>query len=147
MVNVQSGACGILRHIVPEDVAHVVKELRGREHQAGRSGRALLHAFLEKLCIGVPLHCRSLEPAIGNLLILFHPLPHQVQLAQQILCPGVLCLCRLMKIFRRCICVFEYMISLEILLSQSVGSIVVPVLRGCVQPSDAFAGIAHIWVV
>ena len=40
VVNVQPGACGILWHIVPEDVAHVVEELRGREYQAGRSGRA-----------------------------------------------------------------------------------------------------------
>ena len=144
VVNVQPGACGILWHIVPEDVAHVVEELCGRKQKAGRPRLALLHALFEKLRIGVALHCRSPEPAIGDVLILPHTLSHQVQLAQQILRPGVLCLCRLMKIFRRRICVFEYMISFEILLSQGVGSIVVYVLRRRIQPPDALTEIVYV---
>ena len=134
VVNVQPGACGIIWHIVPEDVAHVVEELSDREQQVRWSGLALLHARLEKLRIGVALNCCSLKPAIGNALILLHPFPYQVKLAQQVLRPGVLHLCRLMKIFRRLVCVFVYMLTTKILLAQGVGDVIVSVLRRRAQP-------------
>ena len=145
VVNVQPR--GILRHIVPEDVAHVAEELCGRKQKARRPRLALLHALFEKLRIGVALYCRSLEPAIGNTLVLPHPLPPQVQLAQQILRPGGLCLCSLPELLRRPIRIFKYMLTPQILLAQGIGSVVVSLLCRRVQPSDALTRIVYIGIV
>ena len=86
----ETGA-GLGQGVILKDLAHVVEQAGGRQHDRGRTEVILV--FQEELCILVSLGSGATEPDHRLGLVAGYSLTSQVQLAQHILGILVACLC------------------------------------------------------
>lgn len=66
MVDLDARGNGGTRRVVPEDVTHVVQQLGRGQQDGGRLLFAALHAFHEKIRVGVTVIPRRREPFVGG---------------------------------------------------------------------------------
>ena len=102
-VDAQPGLCGRRRHVVPEDVAHVVEQTAHR-HQELRLVPLIL-AFQNVLSIWMTIRIRHPETVPGRFFVFGDTVAGEVQLSQQVAGPGVILVCCVAKILRRFDCV------------------------------------------
>ena len=74
------------RGVVSEDIAHVVEQARGRQHNRRRTLLAALNSIHEHSRVGMSAVIRFREPLVGSIGVLLNTFPREVQLSQQILC-------------------------------------------------------------
>ena len=91
------------RHVVPEDVAHVVEQTAHR-HQELRP-LPLLLPFQNILSIGMTKRIRHPETVLGRFFVFGNAVACEVQLPQQIVRPGMILVSCVAEIFRRFDCV------------------------------------------
>ena len=80
LFTVDLNACGGGdRHVVPEDVAHVVAQPCGRQYNRGRVLLSTVNAIHENFCVGMSAVVRFCEPLVSGVYILRDSFAHEVQ--------------------------------------------------------------------
>ena len=77
------------RGVVPEDIAHVVEQPGGGEHDRRRMLLAAVDSIHEHSRVGMSAVIRFREPLVGSIGVLLNTFPREVQLPQEVLCVGV----------------------------------------------------------
>ena len=144
-VDVQPRLCGRGGRVVPEDVAHVVEQTAHR-HQELRLVPLIL-AFQNVLGVWMTIRIRHPEAVPGCFCIFVNTVACEVQLPQQVAGPGMILVSCMAEILRRSSCVLLHGLTRQIFLSQTIGSIAIPVSSCSLQPLEAIINITHLRIV
>ena len=94
------------RHVVPEDVAHVIEQTAHR-HQELRLVPLIL-AFQNVLSIWMTIRIRHPEAVPGRFFVFGNAAAREVQFSQQIVHPGMILIGCAVELFRRFDCVLSH---------------------------------------
>ena len=101
----------------------------------------------KRVGIDIALVSRLLEPIVTHFLIVVHALAHEMHLAQHVLRILVSVLRRTAKPPGGCCVALGYMIAFVVLLSQTVGGVVISILRGDLQPVHSTFRIMYVDII
>ena len=144
-VNVQPGLCRHSRCVIPEDIAHVVEQAGHCQQQFWTL--PLLLAFQNIPSTGMAIRIRHPEAVPGRFFVFGNAVACEVQLPQQIVRPGMILVSCVTEILRRFDCVLLHGLARQVFLSQSIGSVGVPVSNCSLQPPDALTNIMDLRIV
>ena len=124
-VDVQPRLCGRSRRVVLEDVAHVVEQTTYRQQELRLV--PLILAFQNIPSTGMAIRIRHPETIPSRFVVFGNAVACEVQLPQQIVRPGMILVSCVTEILRRFDCVLLHGLARQVFLSQSIGSVGVPV--------------------
>lgn len=145
VVDLDAAGVGLRQGVFLEDPAHVVEQPGDAQEHIGRSAAVLL--LEERVGVGITLRCGLAQPVDAHTFVVLHPLTHEIQLAQHILRVLVAVLRRSVKPFCRCGEAPLHIFPSVVFLAQTVGGVVVSVLRGGFQPAHTLLRISHLHII
>ena len=133
------------QRVILKDPAHVVEQAGDRQHDGGWA--EIVSLLQEELSILISLGGGTTKPRYCLGLVLWKPLPGQVQLTQHVLGVLVVGLRRFCEPIHRFGSILWHKFAAEILFPQPVGSPLVSVLRRFLQSAEALLRVTHLPVI